>query len=82
MPARKRREIRDDLSPEEDAVFAEIFSHGTGSLTGLRRALAAKKVRMSPKEIEGHLRSLRSKGWVRRTNWNWHLTEEAIQHMR
>jgi hypothetical protein len=82
MPAKKRRELRDDVSRDEGAILAEICGHGTGSIPGLRRALAAKGVRVTAGEIEGRLRSLRSKGWVRRTNWRWHLTDAAIQYMR
>jgi hypothetical protein len=82
MPAKIPCEVRQDVSREGDAIFAEIFAHGTGNIDGLRKALAVKQVRMTSAEIEGYLRSLRSKGRVRRTNWQWHLTDAAVNYLR
>ena len=82
MPARIPREVREDTSREEDAIFEEIFANGIGTVDGLRKALAAKKVRMAAADIEGHLRSLRSKGWVHRKNWKWYLTDAALHYLR
>ncbi|MBI3409730.1 MAG: MarR family transcriptional regulator [Planctomycetes bacterium] len=75
-------EMMPATSADEDPIFEEIYNHGGVTVAQLRARLAKQGVKRSAKDIEASLRSLRKKGWVARSNWEWHLTTRAIQYMR
>jgi hypothetical protein len=53
-------------NPEEARLRADLDEQGVELIGGFDRAM----------------RRLRSKGWVRRTDWKWHFTTAAVHHMR
>jgi hypothetical protein len=69
-------------SEEEAPVFEEIYHRGGDTAEVLTARLRKGGVRCTAADVETALRSLRKKGWVKRSRWRWHLTTPAIQYMR
>jgi predicted transcriptional regulator len=71
-----------ELSTEEVPVFYEVFYQGEGTVEEITARLARQGAQHTAEEVEAALKSLRKKGWVERSRWQWHLTAHAIQYMR
>jgi hypothetical protein len=70
------------VSEDEAPVFEEIFHRGGGTVERLTAQLAKGGVPRTRESVAASLRSLRKKGWMQRSNWEWHLTRYALQYMR